>query len=50
MSLVTIPGTGADGGVITEAVEDLAAQEALCVLVEEGDAKAVSQGNTCEMR
>ena len=33
--------TWADGGVIAKAIEDLAAQEALCVLVEKWDAEAV---------
>ena len=41
--------TWADGSVITEAIEDLAARGALCVLVEEGDAKAILQGGTGEI-
>ena len=35
---------GTNGGMITEAVEDLSAQEALCVLVEKWVAEAVLQG------
>ena len=37
----------ADGGVITKAIEDLAALGSLGVLVEEGE--AVLQGGTCEV-
>ena len=49
VSSVATTGTWEDRGVITKAIQNLAAHGALCVLVEERDAKAILQGGTCEI-
>ena len=49
MPWVAIPSTRTDGGVDTKAIEDLAAQKALCVLVEEWYAEAVLKGDKREI-
>ena len=48
VSSAAAPDTWAVSGVIT-ATQDLAAQWALCAMVEEGDAKAMLQGASCEI-
>ena len=50
VSALTVSSRWPDCGVIAKAIADFTTQGALCVLVKEGDAKAVLQGGTGEVR